>query len=130
MAVDLNILKEVLNLPNSTETFISPIRVAQLIRTEDLDPTGQTTERLNEIELNLAAHYATVQMSAGKTLLARQVGESSERYQASGIFGRFSQGTLASTEYGKIALQLDNSGVLANKGNPRAELKVVGGREC
>lgn len=96
--------------------------MAALIIAEDLSDQALSSERLDMIELNLAAHYAIVTYEKGG-LTAQTVGSSEERYHllSDKLYG------LATTRFGQTALSLDTSGVLVDLATPplRAQFRVI-----
>lgn len=98
------------------------ITIANLIRTEDFASTTLSQQRLDAIELNLAAHFAVITYERGG-LTSTLVGTSEDKYQliSDKMYG------LASTRFGRAALTLDTTGALAALTAPplRARFNVV-----
>ena len=96
--------------------------IANLIRTEDFAGSTMTSQRLDAIELNLAAHFAIITYERGG-LTSTMVGASQDKYQliSDKMYG------IASTRFGRAALSLDTSGTLAQLAAPplRARFNVI-----
>lgn len=97
--------------------------MAQLVRTEDLTSSGLSDARLDLIELQLAAHFATLSIEFGG-IQAWDNGAANEKYkqiEASAM-------GYASTRYGQQAIALDTSGTLVtiSTTKPRALFRTVG----
>ena len=102
-------LRSYVGLPASvTDDQLQPAcDSAYLIVTEDLSASGYSDDRLQQINLNLAAHFTTVSVERGG-LTYQRIGQSEERYQLSSSgYG------LATTRFGQIVALLDTSGILA-----------------
>jgi hypothetical protein len=95
--------------------------MATVIVTEDLAGKGLTDDRLDAIELNLAAHFAIISLERGG-LIRQKVGASEEEYAP--VNGKNS---LSTTLFGQQAAALDTSGALAALTAPalRARVEVV-----
>lgn len=105
-------------VPDSTLQIFSDL--ATVIVVEDLQGKGLTDDRIDAIELNLAAHFAILSQERGG-LIRQKVGQSEEEYAPVG-------GTsLGSTLFGRQAAALDSSGTLASLTVPalRARFEVV-----
>lgn len=106
---------------------------AALIRSEDLSGVGLSDDRLDKVELYLAAHFACLTYENGG-LTSKRIANSGESYLA---LGAYKQG-LPSTRFGQAALSLDSSGTLqatmnANKarfGVVRSAQPAAPGYEC
>lgn len=83
------------------------ITTASLLVDEELVGTNQSSTRLKQIELYLAAHFAAL-TEEGAALTSTRTGKSEDEY-APGIFGE----SLRSTRFGQLAISLDTSGRLA-----------------
>lgn len=105
---------------NDLETFID---TANLLVNEELASSGLSADRLKQVELYLAAHFAIVTLERGG-LTRQKIGESEDFYQS----WTNTELGLQSTRYGQQASMLDTSGKLAAlaKGTLRAEFRVVG----
>ena len=101
------------------------IETAHILVDEQLLGKGLSAPMLRQIELYLAAHFASIMYTDG-TLATQEVGEARERYH-----NIYKQG-LQSTRYGQQAILLDTTGTLADLSaateSPRlrAEFQVVG----
>lgn len=95
---------------------------AYLIVTEDLSASGYSDERLDQINLNLAAHFATVSVERGG-LTYQRIGQSEERYQLINSEGY----GLGTTRFGQIVILLDTLNLLAGmSAKPlKAEFEVI-----
>ena len=91
---------------------------ADLVITEDLAGKGLSNSRLKMIELNLAAHFATIALERGG-LSYQQAGDSREGYQD------YTAGDgYRATRFGVAAIGFDTTGTLAASGTSnRAEIK-------
>lgn len=98
------------------------IEQANVVVDEELLGSGLTDARLRLVELNLAAHYATVAIERGGLTL-RRIGETEERYQATAQDAV----KLSSTRFGQQAISLDPTGKLSQMNSPRgtAEFRVL-----
>lgn len=119
-------VRSIAGLPDqAAPAIITAIPVASTLVTENLVGQGMTDATLKNIELFLAAHFATLSWEKGP-LAAVQVGEATERYHDIYKAG------FSSTRFGQQALLLDRSGILsdmsANATSPmrRAEFTVIG----
>lgn len=107
-------VKEILNTEVDTTPFIT---TANLIVTEELGTSTLSDARLKQIELYLAAHFATLRDPQVKS---EKVGDASVTYAVD------SKGKgLETTAYGQTALALDTTGTLMNIDKPKAELKCI-----
>lgn len=102
------------------------ITVADLMVTEDLAGSTLTSDRKKQIELYLAAHFATLSNDAGP-LAGETLGEAKETYHNIYASG------LRATRFGQQAILLDTTGALAaladsveNPGKKKALMTVVG----
>ena len=86
------------------DTFIA---TANLLVTEELGSAGLSSDRLKQIELYLAAHFAAVTFEKGG-LRRQKIGDAEEDYK---VLGASAIG-LVSTRYGQQAIALDSSGTL------------------
>lgn len=117
-------IRKYAGFPSSvTDDQLNPAsEAAYLIVTEDLAASGLSDTRLDSINLNLAAHFASVSVERGG-LTYQRIGQSEERYQtlASDVWG------LMATRFGQIAVQLDTTGTLAGlTGKPlKARFEIV-----
>lgn len=94
---------------------------AALIRSEDLAGSGLSSNRLDQIELYLAAHFAVVSLEFGGVVMSKQ-GGSSETYRAPEAKAT----GLATTRFGQLALSLDTSGTLQKSmSTAKANFSVV-----
>lgn len=99
------------------------IALADTIISEDLASSGLSVQRLDNIKLFLAAHYATLSVEKGG-LNKMTVGSASETYN--GISDKYTG--LNSTRFGQAALTLDTSGGLliqVQSTLQRAEFRVI-----
>jgi hypothetical protein len=96
--------------------------MARLVRAEDFAASSLSSDRLDMIELNLAAHFAIVSLERGG-LTSQTVGTSEERYR---LISDRAYG-LSSTRFGQQALALDSTGVLsALSSSPlKAQFRVI-----
>lgn len=83
------------------------IETAALVVTEELAGSGLSAARLKQIELYLAAHFATVTLERGG-LKRRKIGDSEDEYK---VVDSSDKG-IASTRFGQQAIVLDSSGIL------------------
>lgn len=112
------------NINISTTDLSSYIATADLIVNEELSNRGLSTARLTQIELYLAAHFATVTLERGG--LARQrIGQGGPEDTYKTIQAT-SEGFL-STRFGQQAVALDTSGRLGalSKNVIRARFRVA-----
>lgn len=102
--------------------YTSYIATANLIVEEDLVGNGLTEARLKQIEIYLAAHFATLAKEKGG-IVRTSMGESAETYHD--LNSRFQSYT--STRFGQQAIALDTTGTLVNQGSggKKAEFRVV-----
>ena len=97
------------------------IEQATLMVDEDLAGFSLSDERLRLIELNLAAHFATLAIERGgftyQKSMSAEEGYANDRKQIK----------LTSTRFGQSAIVLDTSGTLANLNSPLgvAQFRVV-----
>lgn len=123
MAVTAAQLKQVIDIPlDVQDSDLAPfLTAAALIRSEDLAGSGLSSGRLDQIELYLAAHFATYKFEYGGMESSRQ-GESADSYHR--ISDSFAG--LNMTRYGQMVLQLDTSGTLqATMSAKKAKFSVV-----
>jgi hypothetical protein len=94
---------------------------AEMLVDEELMGSGLSGNRLKYIELNLAAHYATVAIERGGFTYQKSM--SSEE----GYATPRDKVQLSSTRFGQQALSLDTTGKLAGMDSPggKAEFRVV-----
>lgn len=104
-------VKEILDTDIDTTPFIT---TATLVVTEDLADEDYSSARLKEIELYLAAHYATL---LEPQLQATRLGDASDTYQ--GQTGKY----LEATKYGQQVQLLDTSGILTENSKPRTGIE-------
>lgn len=106
-------------LPDST--LNQYIAIATLIVTEDLEGSGYSSDRLDAIELNLAAHYAILGQERGG-LIQQKIGTSEERYQLMS-----GSNSLSSSRFGQVVSSLDTLGILAGMASQplKAAFRVV-----
>lgn len=97
------------------------VATANLLVTEELGSAGLTTDRLTQIELYLAAHFAALTPNAPQANMTQ--GESGEdRIRLGGQFGMgFDQ-----TRFGQQAMAMDTSGNLRRLQKPKASFSVFG----
>lgn len=105
------------------EDLSSYIQSAHLFVKEELISTGLSEDRLTQIELYLAAHFAIITLEKGG-LTRQKIGESEDFFQG---WTNTSVG-LNATRYGQQAVMLDTSGNLAAlaRGTLRAKFSVIG----
>jgi len=98
------------------------IATANLIVEEDLVGSGLSEARLTQIEIFLAAHFATLAKEGGG-IVRTSAGESAETYRT---VKEAYQG-LTSTRFGQQAIALDTTGTLVSQGSGgmKAEFRVV-----
>jgi len=101
----------------STKDLTPFINTAHLIVCEDLQASGNSDARLKEIELYLSAHYAC--LSDGGQIQSHKVGDATDTYAVTKDSG------LGSTQYGQVAIGIDNSGKLAELANPSKKARFV-----
>lgn len=126
MAIDLPTLRFIANIPTDpvvTDTQLAAFTdMADLIVAEDLAGQSLSVERLDQIALYLAAHFATISIYHGG-LSHQRVSDSEERYQpvSEKLTG------LATTKFGQSAISLDTSGTLSKLAGPskRALFEVI-----
>src|SRR5690606_18568578 len=117
-------LRAYTGLPDSVSSdMLEPAcDAAYLIVTEDLAASGYSDERLQQINLNLAAHFASASVERGG-LTYQRIGQSEERYQLinSSAYG------LNTTRFGQIVVLLDTMNLLASmSANPlKARFEVI-----
>jgi hypothetical protein len=102
-------LAEIIEVPSSASdgTLQAFINTADLIVTEELSTLGLSVARLTQIELYMAAHFATLLFERGG-LTGSRTGESADTYQKTPTNA---VGFLA-TRFGQQAVLLDTSGTL------------------
>lgn len=112
-------VKEIYITTVDTTPFIT---TATLLVDEELVGQGLSDDRLKQIELYLAAHYASLSLEKGG-LKRRKMGESEDEFR--GPTG--SALGLLSSSYGQQAVALDSTGLLGatSKSPIRAEFRVV-----
>jgi hypothetical protein len=119
-AAQLRLLVEVSH--GTKDADLQPfLDVAALIRSEDLAGSGLSSDRLNQIELYLAAHFYTTAKERGG-LTSSKVGQSTDQFRQikSDLQG------LSSTSFGQAVLSLDTSGTLAaSMSAKKARFQVV-----
>jgi hypothetical protein len=105
--------------PPDVESYIIS---ANLFVSEELSSAGLSVARLKQIELYLAAHFATVTLEKGG-LTRQKIGESEDYFQA---WSNTETG-IKSTRYGQQAVMLDSSGTLSAlaAGSLRAQFSLV-----
>lgn len=110
------------DVPSAVDTSVY-INAAVAVVTDKLTGKGLSESILTQIEIFLAAHFATLAVERGG-LKKETAGDSSQSYQT--ISEKFKGFT--STRFGQQAITLDTSGTLAADGNAnqRAILRVVG----
>lgn len=117
-------LRQIVDVPiNKVDADLQPfLTAAALIRSEDLGSSGLSTARLDLIELQLAAHFATLTIEFGG-IQAWDNGQANEKYKQIAT----SDKGYNSTRYGQQALALDSSGTLANASTSglKAQFRVV-----
>jgi hypothetical protein len=108
-------------IPDTSDVSLF-VEQANVVVDEELVGSGLTDARLRLVELNLAAHYATVAVERGGLNL-RRIGETEERYQAT----QADAVKLSSTRFGQQAISLDPTGKLSQMNSPRgtAEFRVL-----
>jgi hypothetical protein len=112
---------EVLEIMDTTLTGeqITPfLRSANQLVTSTLVDKGYTDDDLQEIEMWLAAHFATARYPQ---IAQEKVGDAAVHYEGKSGMG------LESSRYGQTAMSLEYQGTLArlNKGVGLAEIKVI-----
>lgn len=116
---------EVLALLDKKDACVdSYINTAHLIVTEDLDCTNLSAARKKQIELYLAAHFATISLEKGG-IRKKKIGESEEEYITA--MSKTSNAGYLSTRFGTQAVALDTCGILgAQTSNPvKALIRVI-----
>jgi hypothetical protein len=93
------------------------IETAHLIVCENLNDGSNSDARLKQIELYLSAHFACV--SDGGQIQSHKVGDATDTYAVSKDSG------LGSTQYGQVAIGIDNSGALAELVNPAKKARFI-----
>lgn len=98
------------------------INQANMLVDEELVGKGLSDNRLKYIELNLAAHFATLAVERGG-LISQRMGDSEETYESTKGKAKYS-----STRFGQTAISLDTTGLISKADNPGgfAEFKVIG----
>lgn len=100
------------------------IATANLLVTEELAGQGLSDSRLKQIELYLAAHFASLILEKGP-VASVSLGDAKDAYH------NVYKGGIASTRFGQQALTLDPTGILSNlsakASNPmlQAQFRVV-----
>ena len=110
--------------PGADEADLYPfIEVATLLVDEELLDQGLSANRLKQIELYLAAHFATVSIERGG-LTRQRIGDAEEEYQG---WGNNNSTGLTSTRFGQQALTLDPSGTLGalSERPVKAQFRVI-----
>lgn len=100
--------------PRPNDDLTTFIVAADIIVSEDLANSGLSSDRLDQIEIYLAAHFAVITLERGG-LTRRKIGESEDYYQ---IYSNKEIGFLA-TRFGQQATILDTTGTLADIGSPK-----------
>lgn len=116
-------VKQLLDLPSGdTRSMQIFIDQADLIVSEDLAGSGLSNDRLEMIELNLAAHFAVLAIEKGGFVYQKSM-DSGEGYQQNKGAVK-----LSSTRFGQQAIAFDPTGKLASMDSPRgtAEFRVLG----
>lgn len=121
---DLDV-RAIVDLPATliTTTFIT---TAVLLVTEELANANLSQDRLDQIKLYLAAHFATITSERGG-LASQKIGPSEDRYTQSSR--DLPTAGIGSTRYGQQAISLDSSGKLAalGAGAQKARIELVPG---
>lgn len=115
-------VKEIITTEISETTILaSMIDTANLYIDTHLSDAGHTDAVLAKIELYLAAHFIAITDDGG-ALRSSKLGDSEDSWDTS-LLGEGFKSTL----YGQTALNLDTSGILANKGlsTLKAEFRVL-----
>lgn len=108
--------------PNEDTDLHIFLDMANGLVSEELATSGLSDNRKKAIELNLAAHFATLALEKGG-ITRQRVGESEEGYRQD--FS--SRPNLSMTRYGQQAVMLDTSGALSGMNAPagKAEFRVM-----
>jgi len=118
-------VRAIVDLPASlsTTTFIA---TAVLLVNEELAGANLSQGRLDQIQLYLAAHFATITSERGG-LTSQKVGPSEDKYAPSSR--DLPTAGIGSTRYGQQAVSLDSSGRLASlgAGARKARVKLIPG---
>lgn len=102
-------------------TLGEDIKAARALMASRLDPAGLSEDLAYQIELRLAAHFATLSAGNLNTITKADIeGVGSETYKTmtSGV-------GLRSTLYGQAALSLDPTGLLDVAGKDKATLRFL-----
>lgn len=112
-------VKEIYVTTSDTTPFIT---TATLLVDEELVGLGYSSNRLKQIELYLAAHFAVISLEKGG-LRSRKIDEAEDEYKPIEAAAK----GFMSTRFGQQALSLDNEGKLANlSSNPvKARFRVI-----
>lgn len=105
-------------MPDVTQDTTPFIRMASVIVSEDLAGQGMSSDRLELIELNLAAHFTAISVEKGG-LRVTSAGGARDVY-AGDFTSRFSL-----TRFGQQAMAMDSSGKLQALDKPSARFTVV-----
>lgn len=113
MAVTATQLRQVVEVPlDKGDLDLAPfLSTAALIRSENLTGSGLSLDRLDMIELYLAAHFFIVSIEHGGVVMSRK-GQSADQYRQ--IDSKLTD--FKSTAIGQMALTLDTSGILQSMG--------------
>ncbi len=115
---DLDVLMDVVEAQDWTP-FIT---TANLIVSEELSGLGHSSDRLTQIEIYLAAHFATLSKNGGG-IVRETIGQSATTYRTPSekLLG------FNATVFGQQALALESTGKLLNigTGTLKAEFYVV-----
>lgn len=94
------------------------IDIATLIVDEDLASYGMSADRLEKIELYLAAHFVAMTEERGG-LTRTRTGDSEDYFRA------FTGDGMRATRFGQTAMLLDESGKLSGMGLRKASLEAL-----
>lgn len=116
---------EVQQIYPTSEDLAFFIGAADILVTEELANQGLSVNRLKQIELYLAAHFAVITLERGG-LTRQRMGDSEDFYQ---LWTNNKIG-LQATRFGQQAIVLDTSGTLAQLGTAKlqARFSFVGKR--
>lgn len=111
-------VKSIFDTERDTNPFID---TANLVVSEQLTGKGLSDQRLHQITLYLSAHYAAVTDEKGQ-LKSEKMGDATDTYETTA-----NGSGLASTRYGREAMNLDTSGTLRTMGlsSLKAQFRVV-----
>src|SRR5689334_10376903 len=109
MTMTASELRKLIEVPaDKRDSDLQPfLDAAALVRSEDLAGSGLSSNRLDQIELYLAAHFAVLSLENGGVTQSRY-GQSSESYRTPDS----KEVGLNATRFGQLVLSLDTSGVL------------------